>query len=289
MDYGLTPTSKNGSPKWNKDLFLNIITPVSEKNLDLHHSLHSSSIPKAKVKVKRMAEKRPRSRQIPVVHDSLPVKQCISESPKLSQTEAVVEEEKVPKKGVHSKASRPFSLRKDVVYKTLIRSLKRFLTEKCNPEIPSFWTKEQKETAHFEQIEILFDKYYSDAFNENSKNRSLKVIIHDREFMRLDASNKFDPENLKIYLCLLVFPEMIKAYLKNQKRRCQQKLIYDCLYKYSHKKLDKLLQSEFFTFLFKDYVKSGSFHKMMNSDETLRKHKDTYQQASEYFLSKMSE
>ena len=107
----------------------------------------------------------------------------------------------------------------------------------------------------------------------------MKTLVNDRDFMRIDSSNVFNPENLKIYLGLLIIPDMLKSYLKNQKRRCQQKLIYDCLYKYSHKKLDKILNSEFFSFLFKEYVVSGDFQSMLTSDETLKKHQSTYKEA----------
>lgn len=36
------------------------------------------------------------------------------------------------------KVKEPLSLRRDVVYKTLIRSIKRYLTEKCNLPIDGF-------------------------------------------------------------------------------------------------------------------------------------------------------
>lgn len=115
------------------------------------------------------------------------------------------------------------------------------------------------------------------------------MLIHDREFIRKDQSIKLDVENLKIYLCIMIIPEVIKPYLKNQKRRGQQKLMYDCLYKYSHKKLDRLFQCEFFSFLFQDYVDSGEFSKMLHNDETLSKNQDTYQEACDYFLSQIKD
>ena len=121
----------------------------------------------------------------------------------------------------------------------------------------------------------------------NKSKRSLKTLINDRNFMRVDSYNVFNSDNLKIYLGLIIIPDMLKPYLKNQKRRCQQKLIYDCLYKYSHKKLEKLLNSEFFSFLFKEYVESGEFKKMLTSDETLRKHHSTYKEACDLFVSKI--
>jgi len=56
-------------------------------------------------------------------------------------------------------------------------------------------------------------------------------------------------------------------------------LMYDCLYKYSHKKLDKILHCIFFSFLFRDYVETGGFQKMIDSDETLNKNKEAYKEA----------
>lgn len=64
----------------------------------------------------------------------------------------------------------------------------------------------------------------------------------------------------------------------------QQKLIYNCLYKYSHKKLERLLTCETFGFLFKTYVQTEAFQFMMEQDETLKKNKDAYQQACNYFV-----
>jgi hypothetical protein len=199
------------------------------------------------------------------------------------EKDKLIEESKDEMKLQHIKSKEkskcPLSLRKDVVYKTLIRSLKRYLTEKCDLVVDNFWTKKEKETAFFDQIDKLFHSYYKPKFDKNESNRDVKVIIHDRNFMRVDGSNIFNSENLKIYLCLIIIPEMIKPYLKNQKRRCQYKLIYDCLYKYSHKKLDKLLESEFFNFLFNEYVDSEAFNEMVKSDDTLSKHQSTYQEA----------
>jgi prolyl-tRNA editing enzyme YbaK/EbsC (Cys-tRNA(Pro) deacylase) len=37
-----------------------------------------------------------------------------------------------------TKVKEPLSLRRDVVYKTLIRSIKRYLTDKCNLPIDGF-------------------------------------------------------------------------------------------------------------------------------------------------------
>ena len=146
----------------------------------------------------------------------------------------------------------------------------------------------EKEETFFNQIDKLFKTQFLHNFDKNVRNRSILELIEDRDFMRKDESNIFDPENVKIYMCLIIVPEMIKGYLKNQRRRCQYKLLYDCLYKYSHKKLEKLLNSEFFSFLFKEYVNSGAFQEMVENDDTLNKHKSTYEEACEYFISKIT-
>lgn len=237
--------------------------------------------------LRKLPEKRPRTREIPrKVLNSVekPDSRALISNNKSSDNK---EENKHPNQQKDLSPKSLLSLRKDVVYKTLIRSVKRYLTEKWDLTIDSFWTKREKEISFFDQIDKLFKSEYLHKFDKNESNRPLKVIIHDRNFMRVDASNVFNPENLKVYLSLIVIPELIKPYLKNQKRRCQHKLIYDWLYKYSHKKLDKLLESEFFSYIFKEYVNWGAFGEMVSSDETLSKHKDTYQHAWEYFISKI--
>ena len=146
-----------------------------------------------------------------------------------------------------------------------------------------------KETSYFKQIDNLMKEKYLSKFGKNESNRNLIEIVENRDFIRKDSSIVLNPENLKIYLWILIIPEIIKPYMKNQTRRTMQKLMYDWLYKYSHKKLDKLFTCEFFSFLFKEYVECGGFKKMMKNDETLSRNKDTYQEAWNYFLSNVAQ
>lgn len=183
--------------------------------------------------------------------------------------------------------SKDLSQRKDVVYKSLIRSLKRYITEKWDLTIDKSWFKKDKEHAYFGQIDNLFNLYYQ-HMKKNGSNRPVHEIVEDRDFMRNDSSIKLNPENLKIYLWMIVIPDIVKPYLKNQTRRLSSKLLYDCLYKYSHKKRDKILAWEFFQFLFKDYVESGGFKIMLEKDDTLNKNADIYQEACDYFISRIT-
>lgn len=92
------------------------------------------------------------------------------------------------------------SVRKDVVYKTLIRSLKRNLTDQVDLTIQKGWNKAQKEAAFFNEIDKMATDQYTAYFDTSESNRPLSTIIHDREFIRNDASIKLNIENLKIYL-----------------------------------------------------------------------------------------
>ena len=175
---------------------------------------------------RKMAEKCPKSAIKP--RKVLPVKPEPpgKKSTGISQEQSKEEEKVPPNKDKEQHEKEPLSLRKDVVCKTLIRSLKRYLTEKCDLSLQKGWTKAEKERAFFSEIDRLFNECYS-TFFPTEQNRNIVELITDREFMRVDKFNVFNKENTKIYLCLLIIPEMIKPYLKNQKRRCQYKLIYD--------------------------------------------------------------
>lgn len=114
----------------------------------------------------------------------------------------VIEEEKGIPSPIDSKTSgKSLAVRKDVVYKTLIRSLKRYITEKCDLSINKNWTsKADKELAYFSEIDHVYKLLYHDKMSINRANRDLKVIVHDRILIRNDESIKLDPENIKIYL-----------------------------------------------------------------------------------------
>lgn len=58
------------------------------------------------------------------------------------------------------------------------------------------------------------------------------------------------------------------------------RLFYDCLYNYSHKKLESLVSYEEFCILFVDFYKSGKFERMKTSDGTLKRYHEVYEKAA---------
>ena len=92
-----------------------------------------------------------------------------------------------------------------------------------------------KEQQLFSEIDRIYDSLYSDKLKNHGNNRPIVEILADDDFLRNDKAIQLNPDNVKIYLSMIVIPEAIKPYLKNQTRRLSSKLIYECLYKYSHK------------------------------------------------------
>lgn len=211
-----------------------------------------------------------------------------SEKEKEVQLEPDEEEKKITKEKSVSEGKPALCVRKDVVYKTLIRSLKRYLTDKVDLTVQKAMAKSKKEELLFSEIDQLMDKMFIKYFDKNESNRSLKEIVTDDVLIREDESIRLDPENLKIYLWIIIIPESIKPYLKNQKRRISQKLMYDWLYKYSHKKLDRLFKCEHFAFLFTKYVELQGFDQMVEVDDTLKRNKEVYQEACDFFMSSIN-
>jgi len=110
--------------------------------------------------------------------------------------------------------TKSLSQRKDVVYKTLIRSLKRYLTDYCDLKIIKGWSKKDKEHSYFAEIDKVFNLLYLDKTSPHGSNRAVSEVINDRDFMRNDNSIILNPENLKIYMCIIIIPDLIKPYLK---------------------------------------------------------------------------
>ena len=94
------------------------------------------------IPIRKLPEKQPKSMQVPRKILKSIVKPTESQDIEEIKNMPKVEEQKEPKGRKRGKQGKePLSLRKDVIYKTLIRSLKRYLTEKCDLLIDGCWTK----------------------------------------------------------------------------------------------------------------------------------------------------
>jgi hypothetical protein len=70
---------------------------------------------------------------------------------------------------------------------------------------------------------------------------------------------------------MMVNPDLVKRHSGSSGLRRRHKEFYDCLYKYSHKKLKKLLKDDCLVYLFRHFVSSGDYERFRSEDETLSK------------------
>jgi hypothetical protein len=154
------------------------------------------------------------------------------------------------------------SERKDVVSKTLFRSLKRFHNE-------SFLEKYElgKETteAYLEKIH----QYCSNCFeNKESELDYWGITLKDVER----------------FVAIMVSPNHIKNDLKDESDAILYKEYYSCLYQYSHKKLAKMLQNRACGFLFNMFVQDGHLSKFISNCSTMSQHSEVYHKAGLGFV-----
>ena len=76
----------------------------------------------------------------------------------------------------------------------------------------------------------------------------------------------------------------MKHKATNSAQRIKFHNFYNCLYKYSHKKLLKLFQSEVLHFMFRKFFEEGAFDGLLLHDSTLKRNPEVYRDTSKYFL-----
>lgn len=67
-------------------------------------------------------------------------------------------------------------------------------------------------------------------------------------------------------------------------QRAKYQNFYNCLYKYSHKKLMKLFDSKVLHFMFRKFFEEGPFEYLLENDDTLKRNPEIYRKASIHFL-----
>lgn len=91
-------------------------------------------------------------------------------------------------------------------------------------------------------------------------------------------------DELATYVGMMVNPDLVKRQANSAGLRKRHKEFYDCLYKYSHKKLKKLMKDECLVFLFRHFVSNGDYQRFKAEDDTLSKTPGIFDDAMDYFL-----
>lgn len=165
------------------------------------------------------------------------------------------------------------AVRSDVVNKTLLRSLKRYYTAKFDES-----TKGKLQNKGNQKDELYVKlKEFTEAIYKDDPRFNLS------EFVGVTM------EDLVFYMGICINPLHMKRKASTPQERNKFQNFYNCLYKYSHKKLLKLFSSNVLHFMFRKFFEDGPFQGLLKDDGTLKKHPEVYQTASENFLSLFKE
>ena len=85
------------------------------------------------------------------------------------------------------------------------------------------------------------------------------------------------------YVGIIINFNLLRRYLKDKKYIKFNTQYFDCLYKYSHKKLSNLFADKILKFLFEDLFETGKIYELMREDETMNKNFTLYEDTINVF------
>lgn len=168
------------------------------------------------------------------------------------------------------------AVRKDVVNKTLLRSIKRYVTERFEDQsgIKKLSTSEQKE-----QFLALIEKFIHAYFSSYGQVLTIEDNPDEEE-------SKLSQNGIKFIVGLLVNPNLLKSHFKSIKERTFFYLFQNLLKKYSHRKLLRLMTNENFIFVVASLRENGGLEDIISSDPTCNKNKQAYYEAADSFITR---
>lgn len=155
------------------------------------------------------------------------------------------------------------SVRKDVVNKTLFRSLKRYYTDLFMEQFSL--TKKESSESYMVKIRTFCTK----LFNEKLINVVQEGLTHSQ---------------VEKFLSILISPNHIKDLLTEADDMTLHKEYYSCLYQYSHKKLAKMLVNPVCGYLFTEFITSGNLTQFISTCTTMNQNAEVYESAGKSFL-----
>jgi len=176
--------------------------------------------------------------------------------------------------------------RRDVLNKSLLRSLKKYLTNMFN-EYTGFMSKDHqiycvytKDTFHSGKFLLMENShFYSYLFvlELTSKDKEIKF----KELLRNFVSHMFGDTLIGVQFSKYDAFEDILHYVgiminSNLTKHCMRQRLYvnfisryyGCIYKYTNKKFSKLFEDNILEFIFNHYVNTGAIYQMIETDET---------------------
>lgn len=153
--------------------------------------------------------------------------------------------------------------RKDVVSKTLLRSLKRFYTDVFSEKYQL--GKKDSAEDYLEKVSA----FCNDTFE------SKRGDMQTWGISMLDVIN---------FVAIMVSPNHIKQVLKEDTDLKLYQDFYSCLYQYSHKKLANMLKNKVCGFLFYGFVAGGHLASFIPKCSTMSQYPETYKDMASNFI-----
>ena len=156
-------------------------------------------------------------------------------------------------------------IRVDVLNKTVIRSLKKYYTQLFEAQNSNY----EQETSDVKMFEELTHNFTLNLFKFLHNELNQEGILF---------------EDILFTIRMLIQPEITKKTSKTREQRFLMNDYYDCIYKYSHKRLLKLCKNSTFTYLFTKFISLGLFREQVMNDQTLMQNPVAYLEAGEKML-----
>lgn len=177
--------------------------------------------------------------------------------------------------------------REDVLYKILLRSIKRFYFKECWGSNSLLYSLSRNEEVKiFEKIDLIVHENFKDYFTqEDMKETPSLTILHESGFNL--AKNKICNKNaallleVKIMVGSIIIRKNMKKYINRWNLRRVWEKYYEVIYKYSYQRLATLLKSKSLQLIFKRFFGSDDFKKMLENDDSLSQDKEAYKYRAE--------
>lgn len=186
-----------------------------------------------------------------------------SSRPKLAKSSTITSED-----GSSSTKGISLAKRKDVVNKTLLRSVKRYYT--------SLFEQFMKENQYSKQERREYWKEYIDEFT--------KFIFGDYiNFITVDSGVTIQEVNA--FMASMIVPNNIKRSECEEVYTLMMEEFSNLLYKYSIKRLQTFVKNPSVTYVLRHYIEKGPLDELLENDVTLSKNRSLYMKASKEILS----
>jgi len=164
--------------------------------------------------------------------------------------------------------------RKDVVYKTLLRSVKRYYSSEFESRTEyQTLTKSKQDKKCGKIIDKFTREMFTGQLTSCSEGESEKLTINGVEFSEVAS-----------FILALIIPSYVKRNCRNTPTYTIYDTFYECLYRYSHKRLESALAISSIACVFKIFLEGPVFENLLQNDGTLSKNREAFESAKVEFL-----